>query len=105
MKRNLILLLTGIGLVLISAGPVFAFKAEGLSLRSMAVPQGFNDRTVAADFSSGSVSTSYPVAANSNARNAKTPTLDLRMAILAGVLTLMLLQRRNHANIILKPRH
>lgn len=104
MKRNLILFLTGVGLVLISASPVFA-QAEGLSLRSMAVPRGFNDRTVAADFSSGSGGASYPAAANSNARNAATPALDLRMAILAGVLTLMLLQRRNHANIILKPRH
>lgn len=101
MKRNLILFLTGIGLVLISAGPVFA-QAESLSLHSMAVPQGFNDRTVTADFSSGSVSGAYPSAANGNA---KTPTFDLRLAILAGVLTLMLLQRRNHANIILKPRH
>ncbi len=104
MKRKLLLFLTGIGLVLISASPVFA-QAEGLSLRSMAVPHGFNDRTVAADFSSGSVSASYLAAANSNARNANAPTLDLRMAILAGVVTLMLLQRRNHANIILKSRH
>jgi hypothetical protein len=104
MKRNLILVLTGFGLVLISASPVFA-QAEGLSLRSMAVPRGFNDRTATADFSSVSGGASYPVTANSNARNAATPTLDLRMAILAGVLTLMLLQRRNHANIILKPRH
>src|ERR1039457_883111 len=105
MKKSLAIFLSVVGLVLVTTNPAFA-QGDNLHLRSGIATRTFNNRTGPADLLNSSVSSDYlAFAANNNVRGNTTATLNTSLAILAGVLTLMLLQRRNRVNIDLKPRH
>ncbi len=104
MKNSLTLFLIGVGLVLAAAAPVFA-QGNTLRLRSGIATRTINNRTGPVDLLIGSVGASYPaLTANNESRDSTTATLNTSLAVLAGGLTLVLLQRRNHSDLILRPR-
>ena len=105
MKKTLLLFLCGVGLVLVMADPAFA-GSDKLYLRYEVATRTSDNRTEPARALSSSVGGYYlALAANNEGRDATAGTLNTSVAILAGVSTLMLLQRRTHTHIILKPRH
>jgi hypothetical protein len=100
MQKTLMLFLSVVGVALATADSAFA-RGANLPLRSGAVTP-----TEPASFLKGSVGSYYlALAANHESRGTATATFNASVAILAGVFTLMLLQRRNPANTILKPSH
>ena len=105
MRKILTLFLTVVGLVLVAINPAFA-HGNNQPLPSGIVTSAFNDHTGPTALFTGPAGRSYLVlAANSEGRGTTTATLNTSLAILAGVLTLMLLQRRSHAHFVLRPRH
>jgi hypothetical protein len=105
MKKTLMLFVPVIGLALVTANPALAQGNNGQLHSRMAI-RASNDRIGQAGPLNSSGGGYYlALAANHEGSDTSTGTLNTSLAILAGVFTLMLLQRRNHANIILKPRH
>ncbi len=102
MKKSSRLFLCVIGLALITADPIFA-QGGNLHLRSWPATQATpGGQAGPADLSNGSVGGSYlATAANNQAHGTTTHT---SQAILAGVLLLMLLQRRYRNEITLKSK-
>jgi hypothetical protein len=105
MKKSLMLFLSGIGLVLVAAGPAFA-QVDNLHLRS-----GAMTRTVGAStrlggpagpaaLPDGSVGSSHTTsAANNKAYDGTAPAIpNAGNATLAGMITLLLLQRRHRTH-------
>lgn len=94
-----------VGLALATANSGWA-QGNNEPLHSRAATRTVNDHTGQAGPLNNSGGGYYlALAANHEGRDTSTATLNTSLAILAGVFTLMLLQRRNHANIVLKPRH
>lgn len=104
MKKSLPLFLISVGLVLAAVDPAFS-QADNLHLRSGMATRTFNNLTGPASFLIGSVDSSYPASAANDKGRDTTTTLNTMLAVLAGGLTLVLLQRRNHNDPILRPRH
>jgi len=105
MKKSLAIFLSVVGLALATAAPAFA-HGDDLHLRSGTASPSSSNHSRPASLLSGSGASYYlALAANNEGRDATTAKLNTSLAILAGVFTLMLLQRRNHANIVLRPRH
>jgi hypothetical protein len=101
MKKSLMLFLSGVGLVLATAGPAFA-PADNLHLRFAATTctVGASTRPGGsagpAALPAGSVGSSHttPAANNKAYDGAATATHNAGIATLAGMITLLLLQRR-----------
>jgi hypothetical protein len=105
MKKTFALFLSGAGLILATAGPAFA-QADNLHLNFQIAAPIINNHNRPAELLSGSVGSPYlALATNNDSRGTTATTLNTSLAVLAGVLTLMLLQRRNHDDILLKPKH
>jgi hypothetical protein len=105
MNKSLMLFLSVVGLALATANPGFA-RGDNLQLNSGTATRTANNHTGQSSPLNSSVGSYYlALAANHEGQDTTTATLNTSLAILAGVFTLMLLQRRNHANIVLRPRH
>ena len=105
MKKSLTTFLFVVGLALITAGTALA-QGDNLYLHSRMATRTFNNRTGPATLASSSIGRSTLALAVKNDNDGTTAaTVKTSVAILAGLLTLMLLQRRNHLDIILRPKH
>lgn len=111
MNKSLILFLSGLGLILAGAGPAFA-QLDNLPLRSGAMtliigastrPGGPARQAVLPDGSVGSSHTA-PAANNNSCDGTATATCNAGNATLAGMVTLLLLQRRYRTHNILMPK-
>ena len=98
MKKQLTMFLIGGGLVLTAAAPTLAqgvnlFPRSGMAIRS------FNSAFGPANLMVGPAGSSYPaLLAKQEDRDATTTSLETGLAVVAGGLTLVLLQRRDHGS-------
>lgn len=105
MKRYLTLFLICLGLELAAVDPASA-QGNNPHLRFGIATRTLNNRIGSTDVLIGSVGTSYPaLAPNNEGRDSTAAAVNTILAVLAGGLTLVLLQRRNHAELVLRPRH
>jgi hypothetical protein len=111
MKKSLLLLFLGAGLVRVTAGTAFAqgnnlYLSSGTTTRTFNAGSGLGGPAKPAAFPGGSRAGAYPgAAANHQAHNgASQTTFNTGSATLAGAFTLLLLQRRYRNDRVLRPR-